>query len=121
MKGLVCIFLIAFAVEIAGWPFHRIWGAFIALLGIVVVVLGWKFPALLWGLQKEQDSVDPVTLSRAGRSQAVFGAAVFAGGIAYAFTSRMDFLMGAVILAVIYQRTAPSRARDGEDHDQPAA
>jgi hypothetical protein len=97
------------------WPFPLIWGGFIAILGVVLVIIGRTFPQVLWGIRESTTAIEPRILHRAAWIATIFGTVIVIGGVGLAYTGHVEVLIGAFVMGVIVLRTAlPRRPSDGD-------
>ena len=97
---LAGLFLTGEHIAESGWPFQRVWGAFIAALGLLIVLLSQVAPATLWRV----GTPEPDLLRRAARVGSVFGLLILLSGAIFAVTTRLWMLIAGWIVAVAYLR-----------------
>ena len=114
---LFTLFLTGEFIAAKHWPFHLIWGGFIATLGVMFVVLGMRVPLLLWGIREAPSELDPKALSRAVRVAVIFGLLIAVGGIAFALTRRVAVLIATFVAAGTVVSTALSPFQKGPGND----
>src|SRR5262245_34025368 len=101
------------------WPFPLIWGAFVAILGILLIIIGRTFPGILWGIEHSATAAEPHVFQRAAWTATVFGSIIVGGGVGFALTGQVEVLIGAFGAGVIFMRLAAGR-RGSDDASGPA-
>jgi len=105
---LAGLFLTGEQIAESGWPFQRVWGAFIAALGLLIALLSLIAPATLWRI----GTPEPDVLGRATRVGSVFGLLILLSGALFALTTGLWILIGGWAIAVAYLRLALPIDRD---------
>jgi hypothetical protein len=82
-------------------PFHRVWGGFIVLVGLVCIVAGKISPSSLWK-PRWRGSSGAVVSPGAAQMANVFGLAFVAGGAVYGVTGDVIYLLGALFIFAAY-------------------
>lgn len=98
---LFSVFGLAALVMTHHTPFHRVWGGFIVLIGMVCVIAGRVSPSSLWN-SRWRGGARVVVGPRTTQISSVIGIAFVAGGIVYAITGKVLYLSCALIVVALY-------------------